>query len=213
MSARLAAVNVVHQVIRGPSRWTAIDKRPVQGQVRVGQLGLHGDTQCDTRHHGGPDKALYAYAVEDNAWWATTLDRTIPPGLFGENLTTIDVDVTGALIGERWQIGGPRNGCLIEVTMPRTPCPNLSFRMDIAHFHRRFAAVGRTGAYLRVVQAGWVRAGSHIVVTHRPDHDVTVGAVAAGASSEQLRELLDSDVNLAEPIRRTAERLVSPARS
>ncbi|TDW15207.1 hypothetical protein [Kribbella kalugense] len=59
--ARLLAVNVVHEVIRGPTRWTAIDKRPVRGPVDVGELGLVGDRQCDTRYHGGPDKALGAY--------------------------------------------------------------------------------------------------------------------------------------------------------
>lgn len=213
MTARLVAVNVVHEVIAGAGRRTAIDKRPVRGEIRVAELGLAGDTQCDTRHHGGVDKALYAYAAEDSSWWAQALDRPIPPGQFGENLTTIDVDVTGALIGERWQIGGPQAGCLVEVTMPRTPCPNLSFRMGIERFHRSFAAAGRTGAYLRVVREGRVRAGSRVVVEYRPDHGVTVGAVAAGASAEQLRRLLDSDVDLAEPMRRAAGRSAAAARS
>lgn len=70
MSARLIAVNVVHEIIRGPTRWTAIDKRPVPGAVVVEELGLVGDKQCDTRYHGGPDKALYAYAEEDADWWS-----------------------------------------------------------------------------------------------------------------------------------------------
>jgi len=209
VSARLTAVNVVHEVIRGPSRWTAIDKRPVPGPVQVGKGGLAGDTQCDTRHHGGPDKAVYAYAAEDIEWWATALDREILPGLFGENLTTIGLDITGAVIGERWRIGTGRAECLVEVTMPRTPCANLSYRMGIRGFHRRFAAAGRTGAYLRVLRAGRVRTGSRIVVEHRPDHDVTIGAVAVGASPEQLRRLLGSGVDLADPIRRTAERSIA----
>ena len=98
-TAVLLAVNVVHELIRGPTRWTAIDKRPVHGAVQVGVLGLAGDRQCDTRYHGGPDKALYAYAVEDAEWWAAELGREIPPGLFGENLTTRGLDITGASIG------------------------------------------------------------------------------------------------------------------
>lgn len=213
MSARLQTVSVVHEVIRGPSRWTAIDKRPVQGSVQVGVEGLAGDTQCDTRHHGGPDKALYAYAAEDADWWAAELVRAIPPGLFGENLTTAGLDVTGALIGERWRIGALRTGCVVEVTMPRTPCDNLSFRMGIPRFHQRFVAVGRTGAYLRVLRAGQLRAGSRIVVEYRPDHDVSIGAVTTGASPAQMQRLLDSGVNLAGPVRHAAERSVSPARS
>ncbi|HEY3558702.1 MAG TPA: MOSC domain-containing protein [Kribbella sp.] len=179
MSARLIAVNVVHEVIRGPTRWTAIDKRPVSGTVEVGELGLVGDRQCDTRYHGGPDKALYAYAAEDAEWWAGELGREIPPGLFGENLTTYGLDITGAVIGERWRIGGPVHGILVEVRSPRTPCGNLSGRMGIHRFHHRFARTGRVGAYLKVLETGSVRAGNRITVVHRPAGGQTIGSGAA----------------------------------
>ncbi|WP_433166417.1 MOSC domain-containing protein [Kribbella sp. CA-247076] len=175
MPAQLVAVNVVHELIRGPSRWSAIDKRPVRGPVEVTELGLAGDRQCDTRYHGGPDKALYAYAEEDADWWSAELGREIPPGLFGENLRTRGLDVTGALIGERWRIGGPKNGILVEVRSARTPCGNLSGRMGIHRFHHRFGKTGRVGAYLKVLATGSVRAGNRIVVVHRPDHGMTIG--------------------------------------
>lgn len=172
--AALLAVNVVHELIRGPTRWTAIDKRPVRGPVEVDELGLAGDRQCDMRYHGGPDKALYAYAVEDAEWWAAELGREIPPGLFGENLTTQGLDVSGALIGERWRIGGPVHGILVEVRSPRTPCGNLSGRMEIKRFHHRFARTGRVGAYLKVLETGEVRAGNRITVVHRPGQAPTI---------------------------------------
>ena len=181
MVAQLLTVNVVHELIRGPVRWTAIDKRPVTGPVAVGELGLAGDKQCDRRFHGGPDKALYAYAVEDADWWSTELDRDIPPGQFGENLTTRGLDITGALIGERWQIGGPKTGILVEVRSPRDPCGNLSARMGIPKFHRRFVATGRVGAYLKVLSTGSVRAGNRIVVVHRPAQGLSI-AEASGAA-------------------------------
>jgi MOSC domain-containing protein YiiM len=177
-AAVLVAVNVVHEVIRGPTRWTAIDKRPVGGAVQVGELGLVGDRQCDTRYHGGVDKALYAYAVEDAEWWGAELGREIPPGLFGENLTTSGLDITGAVIGEQWRIGGATNGILVEVRSARTPCGNLSGRMGIHRFHHRFAKTGRVGAYLKVLETGSVRAGNRIVVVHRPTDGPTVGETA-----------------------------------
>lgn len=178
MSARVVAVNVVHELIRGPTRWTAIDKRPVRGAVEVGPLGLVGDRQCDTRYHGGPDKALYAYAAEDAEWWAGELGREIPPGLFGENLTTSGLDITGAVIGEQWRIGGPVHGVVVEVRSPRTPCGNLSGRMGIHRFHHRFARTGRVGAYLTVLKPGSIRAGNRITVVHRPSHGRTIGSTA-----------------------------------
>jgi MOSC domain-containing protein YiiM len=175
MTARLLAVNVVHEVVRGPSRYTAIDKRPVDGRVEVGPLGLVGDQQC-SKQHGGVDKALYAFASEDAAWWAAELDRELPPGQFGENLTTVGLDVNGARIGERWRIG---RDVVVEVRMPRDSCANLAFRMGIPKFHRRFLAVGRPGAYLAVVSGGTIRPGDAIRVEFRPGSGRTVADLAA----------------------------------
>lgn len=173
--ARLHAVNVVHEIFRGPSRYTAIDKRPVAGPVTVNELGLVGDSQCDTRNHGGVDRALYAYAREDAAFWAATLDREIPPGLFGENLTTTGLAITGALVGERWRIGPPARGILVEVRAARTPCANLSAHVGVAKFHKRFLAEGRTGTYLKVLTPGTIQAGDIISIEHRPGQGVMIG--------------------------------------
>lgn len=200
--ASLVAVNVVHELRAGRTRATAIDKRPVSGLRAVEPAGVAGDIQCNRRHHGGRDKAVYAFAVEDADWWTGQLGRAIPPGLFGENLTTAGLDVTGALVGERWRVGGPTAGCLLEVTQPRTPCSNLSFRMQHSGFHRRFAAAGRPGAYLRVLEPGRIRTGSRIVVEHRPEHGVTIGLLATAPTADHLRRLLGSDVELAPDLSR-----------
>ncbi|GAB3761287.1 MOSC domain-containing protein [Microlunatus parietis] len=212
-AGHLVAVNVVHEIRPGPTRETAIDKRPVAGRVTVSQLGLDGDRQCDTRHHGGPDKALYAYAHEDAAWWATVLGRNIPPGLFGENLRTAGLDVTHAKIGECWRIGDPGRGVLVEVRMPRTPCENLSARMGDPQFHKRFAATRRVGAYLMVLETGSIQEGDAIVIMERPDHDLTIGDYLSRPDAAQLRRLLDSGVDLAETVRRRARRIVARAAS
>src|SRR5690606_23800789 len=107
--AHLLAVCTTHALIpdvQGSLDQTGIDKRPRAGRVRVGTLGVEGDQQYDTVHHGGEDKAVYAYAREDAVWWEQELGRAITAGSFGENLTTEGLDVTGALIGERWRVGG-----------------------------------------------------------------------------------------------------------
>jgi MOSC domain-containing protein YiiM len=209
MPATLVAVNVVYTIRRGPSRDTAIDKRPVPGPVAVTALGLAGDRQCDTRHHGGPDKALYAYAAEDAAWWAGELERDIPPGLLGDNLRTEGLDVTRALIGERWRIGGRGSGILVEVRMPRTPCDNLSARMGDPGFHKRFQATGRVGAYLKVIETGSIEAGDPITVDERPDHELTIGDFVDRPEPAVMRRVLNSGVDLAEPVRRRAQRIAA----
>jgi len=158
---------------------TGIDKQPVTGPVPVsapgpkgnGEVGLAGDVVCDVKHHGGPDQAVYAYAGEDQAWWAAELDRPLPPGIFGENLTTAGLDVSGALIGERWRIGAE---LVLEVSSPRIPCLTFEGWLGIPSWIKQFTHAARPGAYLRVIQPGTIQAGDPIQIVHRPEHTVTV---------------------------------------
>jgi MOSC domain-containing protein YiiM len=199
VTARLVSVNVVHARIpdvRGDLDETAIDKRGIAGRVRVrpaaaGAVGLEGDQVVDVRHHGGPDQAVYAYAVEDLRWWSDELGRELAPGVFGENLTTEGLDVTGAVIGERWRVGG--SGLVVEVTVPRIPCATFQGRMGEPHWVKRFTEHGAPGAYLRVLHEGDAGAGDGLDVVHRPDHGVTIGDVfpIRRASADGLRRLLE----------------------
>ncbi|UQX89116.1 MOSC domain-containing protein [Jatrophihabitans telluris] len=155
-------------------RKTGIDKRPAPGPVRLEPLGVVGDTICDTKHHGGPDQAVYAYALEDLDWWRAELggEISVPvgPGSVGENLTTLGVDVTGAVIGERWRVGKAE----LEVSVPRIPCRTFQAYWGVERLMKRFTAAGRPGAYLRVLTAGDVVAGDTVHVVHRPDHGLTI---------------------------------------
>jgi MOSC domain-containing protein YiiM len=168
--SRLAAVCVVHQLRPDPGNGvTAIDKRPVDGRVRVGRYGVRGDVQADRKHHGGLDKALYAYAEEDAAYWEGELGRALPPGFFGENLRTEGIDVNAARIGEVWRIG---ETVTVEVTMPRTPCQTFARRVGGSEqrgWVKRFSAERRLGPYLRVLRNGFVEAGDPVVVILRPE--------------------------------------------
>ncbi len=114
MSGRVLSVNVspVRSVeMRGKSVTTGIYKIPVARRVPLRGVNLRGDDQADRNARGGPDRAVYAYASEDYRWWEASLERTLDAGTFGENLTLGGVDVSGALIGERWRAGAtlPQN--------------------------------------------------------------------------------------------------------
>jgi MOSC domain-containing protein YiiM len=177
MTGLLLSVNVsrIEAVThRDRALTTGIFKRPVAGRAATKGVNLVGDEQADRSVHGGPDRALYAYAGEDLEWWSEQLGTPLAAGTMGENLTTADVDVTNALIGERWRIGT----VLVEVTAPRVPCFKLGIKMDDGRFPIRFAAAGRPGAYLRIVEHGELGAGDTIAITDVPDHDVTVALVA-----------------------------------
>jgi MOSC domain-containing protein YiiM len=175
----LASVNVGRPLQIGVSRRgrpviSAIGKIPVPGRVAVRGINLEGDDQADRSVHGGPDKAVYAYASEDIAWWTTVLGLDLGPGAFGENLTTAGVDISGAVIGERWQVGSTE----LEVCQPRQPCYKLGVAFGDPGMVRRFAHAGRPGAYLRIKREGDLAAGDPVQVLARPGHGITIETVA-----------------------------------
>src|SRR5215208_2063998 len=141
--AQLLSVNVGRprqiSVRRGRPLMSSIGKAPVEGRVRVEGVNVAGDDQADRRVHGGPDKAVYAYASEDAAWWAARLAREVSPGMFGENLTLEGVDVSGAVVGERWRAGS----VAFEVSQPRLPCAKLGLRFGDPQMVRLFGQANR----------------------------------------------------------------------
>jgi MOSC domain-containing protein YiiM len=163
----------------GPGGVTGIDKRPTDGPVRIsrpgprgsGLTGLAGDRVFAVDVHGGDDQAAYAFAREDLDGWQAELGRPLANGVFGENLTTAGLDVTAALIGERWRVG---DEVVLEVTRPRIPCGTFAAWMGEDDWVKRFIARAVPGAYLRIIVEGEIRAGDPVTVVSRPDHDVTI---------------------------------------
>ncbi|MGZ4666725.1 MAG: MOSC domain-containing protein [Frankiaceae bacterium] len=107
----------------------------------------------------------------------------MPPGRFGENLRTTGIDLTGAVLGQRWRIGG----ALFEVTSPRIPCANFERFWQVPQLVKRFAARGATGAYLRVLETGDVGAGDRVEVVSTPDHGITTGQVFRALTTQAHR--------------------------
>lgn len=172
--AHLRSVNIASVTRAGD--WTGsmgetgIDKRPVAHRVRLFDDHVDGDHVIDRKHHGGPYKAIYSYAREDAAWWEHAIGRVVPDGSFGENLTTVGIDLNAACIGETWRVGS----AIVRVTEPRIPCRVFAGFWDRPHLVREFTDAGRSGAYLAIVQEGDVGKGDAIEVLHRPDHLVTI---------------------------------------
>ncbi|MBA2560340.1 MAG: MOSC domain-containing protein [Propionibacteriales bacterium] len=211
MPARLLSVNVARPVAvpwARPLRHTAIDKRPVDGPVRVELLGVEGDQVGDKKHHGGVDQAVYVFAREDLDVWSERLGYHFENGQFGENLTTQGIDVNEALLGERWRIGS----ALFEVAEVRTPCNTFkgwlgSLGVDNTAWVKRFAAEGRPGPYLRVLEPGVVAPGDALSVVSRPSHDITVATMFRAFTTDRslLPRLLEVGDSLAPKPRAAAE--------
>ena len=169
-----------------------MDKRPVEGPVKVHKLGLHGDVQANRVDHGGEDQALYAYSQADADFWAAELQRDVPAGLFGENLRVSGIETTGSVIGERWKIGLDVE---VEVTSPRVPCATFQRVLDEPQWVKRFTQAGRVGTYLRVIRTGTISAGDHIHRTFVPKHGITVGQWFSEPDPELVQILLDAEAD------------------
>ena len=164
---------------------TGIYKRPIDGRVMVRRLNIDGDEQADTRVlrgsqvHGGELKAVYIYAADHYDHWRRELNRDLPHGQFGENLT-----VAGALedvvrIGDTLRVGG----ALLAVTQPRMPCYKLDIKMEQPEFMKQFLASGRTGFYVRVLEEGEIGAGDEMSVIETDASRPTVLAVVRRESA------------------------------
>lgn len=190
--ARVLSVNLAH-VRPNPFKaagTTGIDKRPTTGRVHVRApgaktdglgSGLVGDMIGDRENHGGDDQAVYAYAREDLDHWMHALGRDLLPGSFGENLTTEGIDITNAIIGERWVVGDEVE---LQVTEPRIPCSTFRGWIGEPGWLTTFTEAAIPGTYLRVVTSGSVAAGDRIAISHRPAHGVTVALVFRALTRE-----------------------------
>jgi MOSC domain-containing protein YiiM len=166
---------------------TGINKVGVEGLVQFANDSVSGDHVVDRENHGGYDQAVYAYALEDAQWWEEKIGKPIAAGQFGENLTTCKLDISNALIGERWRIGD----LLLEVSQPRIPCKVFSGFWDRPTIIKEFTEANRPGAYLRIIEEAMIEKGTAIEVIDRPSHGITISdlfAARAGAR-EKIHEI------------------------
>lgn len=183
----------------GGGRPTAIDKQAVDAfEVRDpgpkhGGLGsgVVGDEIGNPKHHGGELQAVYAYPREDLDFWEQQIARPLRPGSFGENVTTVGLDTTNALVGELWRI----DDVVLRVEVPRIPCSTFARHMDEPRWVRRFTEEGRTGAYLSVVTPGVVRTGARIRV-ERPAHGIDLLLLFRAFTGDlaAARQVVDAEV-------------------
>ena len=137
--------------------------------MRISFGGIPGDAIVASRHHGGPDQAIYAYSADDYDWWARNYDGRYFAGVFGENLTIREMP-SDMYIGDRLLIGE----VVLEASAPRIPCATLAARMRDSEFGLKFRLAERPGVYFRVLNEGEICAGDQVTYLDSNEHGVTV---------------------------------------
>lgn len=155
---------------------SAIQKQQVAGPVWLDVTNLAGDEQADLVHHGGPDKAVLAYAYGHyERWNGEYPEFGFSPGGFGENLTIVGLDEGTVCIGDTYRIGP----CELQVSQPRQPCWKLARRWQFPKLAAIVQQCGRTGWYLRVITAGLIEAEMTVDLIDRPHPDLTIAKASA----------------------------------
>ncbi len=168
---------------------TAIDRRPVEGRVTLGTLGLDGDQVGSTKHHGGKDKAVCCYASEHYAHFEGLLGRALERPAFGENFTLEGVIETQVCIGDSFRMGA----ALVQISQPRQPCATLAAKHDATDLPKWINDAGFTGFYLRVLEPGDVGGGDELALVDRCDPSMTVvlaNRIMLGRESDDARRRL-----------------------
>jgi len=152
--------------------WTSsIVKDVVMGPRWVRHTNIDGDRQADLENHGGPDKAVLAYAVRHYPAWREELPEIeFPMGAFGENLTLGGLTEEDVAIGDIWA-GGTAT---FQVSQPRQPCWKLARRLRVRDMVVRVQSNLRSGWYLRVLEEGEIQAGDVLTLEARTHPSWTV---------------------------------------
>lgn len=157
---RLAAICIGRaEKIAGKSRKTGINKIASDHPVMIGCDGIVGDAVCNRKYHGGPEQAVLLEGATTLDWWSVTLGRSIPKGLFGENVVISDLDNRDVAAGDIFRIG---DELILQATSPRTPCGTLAARMGDLEFAHAYRRAARPGIYCRALKPGVVTAGDRV---------------------------------------------------
>ena len=153
-------------------QWTSgFNKELSSGPILATTMGLKGDQIADTRHHGGPEKAILCYSSSHYADWAIEHPEiNWQGGALGENLTIAGSDETSVCIGDVYQIGPVQ----LQVSQPRQPCWKISRRWQTKTLTKEVTQTGRTGWYVRVLTEGMITAGDELNLLDRPHSDWTI---------------------------------------
>jgi MOSC domain-containing protein YiiM len=181
------------QVLPGHRMLSAYRRQPVTGPVAVHDLGLEGDQVGNTRVHGGPEKAIYAYPLSGYAAWAAEfpdIAERFEPGAMGENLVVDGLDEASLCLGDIIRC----STATLQIAQIREPCSTFAAALGTTRVVKAMVRSGRCGWYFRVLEGGQIAPddGHDVIERPNPAWPITrFTPIAAGKAGrhEELAEL------------------------
>ena len=174
---KVVSVNIGEKRIlsnKGREIETGIFKFPVNYSIFLGVEDVENDAVIDRKHHGGIDKAVYAYSENHYRYWKElypNLDWKY--GMFGENLTISNLEETEIHIGDVFKLGE----AVIEVTKPREPCMKLGLVFGTQKILKQFWNSTKSGIYFKVLQTGKVTINNDLTLIKKSENSPTIAEV------------------------------------
>lgn len=163
------------------------DKQPVSDPIGADVDGIDGDEQGDRRHHGGPDKAIHAYAAVNCPLRVADLPEWVSSfcvGAFGGNLVVESATEADTCLGDLWRL----DDVLLEVSQGHQPCWRLNHRFRGPDMAQLVQQTGRTSWYFCRIKPVELRAREDAVLRGRPHPDWTIARVSHPLYNDRLNK-------------------------
>lgn len=159
---------------RGKNVETGIYKYSINAPVFLGEEDVEKDVVIDRKYHGGINQAVYGYSEKHYEYFKKLHpDLDWKYGMFGENLTFLDLNEEEITIGSSYKLGD----CILEVTKPREPCFKLGIRFDTQKIIKQFKETSFSGIYFKVLQTGFVKMGDELILVNKSESTPTIAQV------------------------------------
>lgn len=186
----------VFNTAKGKKFDSSYQKKALQHpSYNINEMGFILDTQSDTENHGGVDKAICVYSLEDYAFLENKYDISLPDCAFGENLSIRGINDSDVCLGDQFAYGE----AIVEVSQPRQPCWKISSVTGIKKLTAMVVKEYRSGFYLRVLKGGKVTLNDKLILLNRsyPEYTIAyINKIAFNAKNhqEEIKEVLNCEV-------------------
>jgi len=161
---------------KGKQVETGIFKYPTSDGIYLEDKQVKNDAICDLKYHGGIDQAVYAFSLNHYQYFKKLFpDTDWELGMFGENLTVVDLEETDLHVGDVFKVGE----VILEVTKPREPCMKLGVRFNDMKVVKTFWKTSFSGVYFKVLKKGTVKKGDRFKIVKKCFENPTIAEVYA----------------------------------